>query len=301
MAEERLIDDDKDKKYKIKLNADGEEELVIDESAEELQAEVEEVTFDAPEDDVDENGLTPEQLAAEREREEKERAERQARVEELIDKAKADCSHFKYATALEYLEEAEEIDGENGEIHALKLRAYTRDFSDYSQIVPAAEGAENIAKYSTDEQRQKLLTAAGASLDDNIAKLRNKVEAMRRENDEKKATRAVKFKRDRNAALIAFCCIFAFFAVCAGLAIGFATIIYTVSTGVYLILTCVFGGLALIALIALAFAARQLNITSRRIRMNKRNTSTQLGRDLLAEQAKLRAFIDVNNALKGKK
>ena len=29
MAEERLIDDDKDRKYKIRKNADGEEELIV--------------------------------------------------------------------------------------------------------------------------------------------------------------------------------------------------------------------------------------------------------------------------------
>ena len=34
MAEERLIDDDKDKKYKIRKNADGEDELYIDDTEE---------------------------------------------------------------------------------------------------------------------------------------------------------------------------------------------------------------------------------------------------------------------------
>ena len=33
MAEERLIDEDKDRKYKIRKNADGEDELVIDAEA----------------------------------------------------------------------------------------------------------------------------------------------------------------------------------------------------------------------------------------------------------------------------
>ena len=67
MAEERLIDDDKDKKYRIKINADGEEELVINEDAEEQTENVEEVAFEAPEqEDNDEEAavLTPEQYAA---------------------------------------------------------------------------------------------------------------------------------------------------------------------------------------------------------------------------------------------
>ena len=45
MAEERLIDEDKDKKYRIKINADGEEELVIEGG--EQQPE-EEAVFDVP-------------------------------------------------------------------------------------------------------------------------------------------------------------------------------------------------------------------------------------------------------------
>ncbi|MDE7087838.1 MAG: hypothetical protein K2O67_06570, partial [Clostridia bacterium] len=81
----------------------------------------------------------------------------------------------------------------------------------------------------------------------------------------------------------------------------FASVMYTVSNGLYLGLTIGFGVAAFITLIAAAFAARRINITCRRVKMNKRNTSTQLGRDLLAEQAKLKAFIAVYSALKGEK
>ena len=38
MAEERLIDDDKDRKYKIVKNADGEDELVIDGAPDEAES-----------------------------------------------------------------------------------------------------------------------------------------------------------------------------------------------------------------------------------------------------------------------
>ncbi len=64
MAEERLIDDDKDRKYKIRKNADGEDELVVDDAPEEET--VEEVGFEVPELDGDEEAavMTPEQLAA---------------------------------------------------------------------------------------------------------------------------------------------------------------------------------------------------------------------------------------------
>lgn len=300
MAEERLIDEDKDRKYRIKVNDDGEEELVVD--GEEEQPAVEEVTFEVEElteDNEEEAVMTPEQLAAKREREEAERAERRRRVEELIKKAESDCKLNKFATALEYLEKAEEIDGEDGEVHALKLIAYTRNFTDYSQVIAAAEGVDDVKEYTSAERKAEMLKKASSSLEANIAESRAKVAKMHEENEGKKAERAVRFLKDRKTAIIIFAVVCALFVTFGVLTAYFGSVIYSVSTGTYLILTCVFGGLSFIALIALAFAARYLNITCRRVRLNKRNTSTQLGRDLLAEQAKLKALIAVYSVLKG--
>ncbi len=303
MAEERLIDRDKDKKYRIKVNENGEEELVVDESAEDGEAVIEEVMFAVPDEveEPDESGLTKEQLEEKRRREEQERAERKEKVDGLLAKAKSENLLYRYATALEYIEKAEELDGENGEAQALKLVAYTRNFTDYSQIVPAAEVTEKLKACTSDERKAELLAVAQPSLDEEISKLRATVSAMNKENEEKKAERAVRFKRDRNIAIGVFCAIAAVLIVFASLAGYYSTLIYTVPTNKYLIVTCVLGGLALLTLIAGAFAARQLNITCRRVRLNKRNTTTQLGRDLLAEQSKLKAFIAVYSALKGEK
>lgn len=302
MAEERLIDDDKDKKYKIKINADGEEELIVEES-EEGEAEPEEVMFVSPEEKEDDGGeealLTPEQLAAKREQEERERAEKLKKQEELLSKARADVAVNKFATALEYLEKAEEIYDENGEIYALRIRAYTRKFTDFSQVTVAAESADDLKEYASDELKQGILKTAAPELEKNIADLRGRVSNMNKQNEEKKAERAVKFIKDRNIALIVFACIMGALIVFGALTGYFASVIYTVSNGLYLGLTIAFGALSFIALIAAAFAARRINITCRRVNMNKRNTSTQLGRDLLSEQAKLKAFIAIYSALKG--
>lgn len=302
MAEERLIDADKDKKYRIKINADGEEELVVDEGVEPVEEVVQEVLFEVEEiseDNEEEAVMTPEQLAAKREREERERAERRAKAEEHLKKALGECALYRYSTALEELEAAEELDAENGEIYALRLTAYTRAFTDYSQIIPAAECAADIKRYASEERKKELCEKAAPSLEQNIAQLRAQVSSMNEENERKKAERAVKFKDDRKIALIVFASLAVLLVGLVALSSYFATIIYTVSTGKYLILTCVFGGLSFIALLALAFAARYLNITCRRVKLNKRNTATQLGRDLLKEQEKLKAFIAVYSALKG--
>lgn len=301
MAEERLIDDDKDKKYRIKVNADGEEELVIEEGKEETAENAEEVAFEAPEveeNDEDAAVMTPEQYALKLEQEKKEREERQAKARDLVKKAEADLKVEKYATALDYLEQAEELDSENGDIYALRMRVYTRDFTDYTQVSQAAENAEGVAKYADGEVKAAISKKASATLDENISSLRNQVVALNKQNEEKKAERAVKFKAERKTAIIFFACAFALLALSASLCGYFASVIYTVSTGKYLVLTCVFGALSAIMLLVLAFAARRLNVACRRIRLNNRNTSTSLGRELLEKQAQLKAFIQIRDSLK---
>ena len=66
MAEERLIDDDKDRKYKIRINENGEEELVIvdTEDEEEELPEYGVVTDEENSNSIEES----EELAAQRER-----------------------------------------------------------------------------------------------------------------------------------------------------------------------------------------------------------------------------------------
>lgn len=302
MAEERLIDADKDKKYRIKVNENGEEELVVVENEDTEEGAYEEVMFAAPEEpDEDLKGVTPEELEERRKKEEREQAERQEKVAEYIKKAKSESLLYRYATALECLEKAEALDGGNGEIQALKLIAYTRNFTDYSQIIPAAAEIDKFKELTSDERKAELLTGAQDSLEGEIAKLRTTVSAINKENEEKKAERAVRFNRDRNIAIGIFCALAAALIVFVALAGYYSTLIYTVPTDKYLTITCVFAGAAFLGLFAAAFAARQLNITCRRVRLNKRNTTTQLGRELLAEQAKLKALVAVYSALKGEK
>ena len=83
MAEERLIDDDKDRKYKIRKNADGEDELYIDDTPDE-EDDVIMPVFAVPYDDEDDDeavSLTPEQFA---ERERIKQEEREAREKRLL-------------------------------------------------------------------------------------------------------------------------------------------------------------------------------------------------------------------------
>ena len=104
MAEERLIDEDKDRKYKIRKNANGEDELYIDETEE--QDVSEEPVFYAPDDDDGEDIMTPEQIAA-RERLEKEEKERREKLlKECAENAQTAICGGDYHSAMKYIEQA---------------------------------------------------------------------------------------------------------------------------------------------------------------------------------------------------
>lgn len=299
MAEERLIDADKDKKYRIRKNADGEDELYIDESGE-PQPEVEEVTFDVPEEvweGSDESLMTPEQLEILHRREEEERKAREAELNALLEQARADCAENKFATAVDYLEKAAEIDPENGEIYALRLVAYTRNFTDYSQITVAEEFCEEVESYTSKETKAQLFAQASEGLEDNINKLKARVEELNGENEKHKSERALKFVADRNKAIAAFALTFAAFIVFASVAIYYATIIHAVPDNRNLYVTIALAVASLFVFIGTVFTTRNLITACRRVRLNKNNSATKLGRELLSEQAKLNAFVAVYKAL----
>lgn len=303
MAEERLIDTDKDKRYRFRINEDGEEELIIDDGVTEEDSEPqEEIAFEVPDEGFDDEEaaiMTPEQLAEKRRRAEQAERERAEKLAMHVQTARADYEAGKYATALENAHEAEELDPENGEIHALKLLIYTRGFTSYeSTLEKAAHAAEDVKTYCSAECKAQLLSQAEESLQSNISALSERVSALSAENEAKKAERAVRFNADNKKSHIFFGSVAAPCAVFLALAIFFSTRMFANQSGAFIVLTIVFAALALISLVVLVFAARQWNITARRVRMNKNDTKTKLGREYLAEKNKLDLFNAIYSALK---
>lgn len=297
MAEERLIDTDKDKKYRIRKNADGEDELYIDDGAAEEQ--VEEVTFMVDEQPLEESEASADGLAQGDEESEEAKKQNALKAAELIESARKECEKGWYASAVESLEKAIELDSENGEIYALEIVAYTRNFTDYSRVKEAKEYVGELKKYTAKETKQELFTKSNESLQDNIKALSKKVEKLKKENDEQKEIRAKKFIADRNKAIIFISVSLAVFAVFFGLSTYFFLNVHSIQSNTNLILAIVFTSLEFIALVFTAIILRQLLTACRRVRLNKKNTATKLGRELLANQAELAAFNSIYNALKG--
>lgn len=288
MAEERLIDRDKNKKYRIRKNADGEDELYID--GEEVEEDV--VTFAV---DGEDEECFDEQALALSAREECER-----KVAELIDCARTDCEQGKYSTAVESLHEALSLDSENGEAHALRLIAYTRNFTDYSKIEVAAENADAIKRLTDKTTKAQLFEKCACDIQQNIQSLTKEVEELNAQNQNQKQVRAKKFLADRRKVTIIFACIFAALCVFVGVCVyGFVNVYAVRGSNTNLIIGIVFAALAAVALVALIFCASKLVTACRRVRLNNSDYSTKLGRELVSKRMELNAFTAIYNALKG--
>ena len=216
MAEERLIDDDKDRKYKIIINENGEEELVIIPSEEEAEVPA----FDLYGYDEEEN-LTAEQ-AAEREyvkaEEEKLRAERTA---ELMQTARERLAEEQFEEARYALYQAEDLSGGNGEVYYLKLRILSRNLQSFVDLEKCALAADGVKEQSTEEQKKELLSLSG-KLEEKINSTKQKAERLSAENEQGKAERRGTFLKLRTKWL-------------ANLLLFFVPLV------VFLVLTAVFG------------------------------------------------------------
>jgi hypothetical protein len=303
MAEERLIDDDlnKDKKYKIRVNEDGEEELYIDESEDGEDEETDIPVFEVQESDTDDEEaavLTPEQLAErERLKAEEERA-REEKSENFINQTvdKLSCGDFE--GALFAANKAEEVGLRLGEVYSLKLRALTRDFSDYNNLEESAAVCDSVKAECTDEQKQGLLAIA-AGYKKKVATLTHETEELKKKNDEGKEERRGYFASKKKRGFALFLATAIPFAVFLILAISFSTIMFSDENGLFLVLTIVFAALALATLIATVFTARTFWDAERNVKLNEKDTSTELGRQYLAKLNELNLVKQIYTTIGG--
>ncbi len=291
MAEERLIDDDKDRKYKIRKNADGEDELVIDEGEEEAEEESDIPVFEVPvteSDDEDAAVLTPEQFAERKrlqEEEEKKRAEKRAAHLSL---AREKISSGDFEAALYEANIAEEISPDDGEVYCVKLMAVTRNFTDFSSLENCVSVADGVREYADEKQRSEIQPfASSKKFKEKINETKDKAEKLKKENEEKKAERREVFAEKKKRALKFFVCAAVPFAVLAILAIVFASMIFSAENGTYLILTIVFAALTFIALVFVLITSHKFWDASRNCKLNEKDSSTKLGREYLETQAVL--------------
>lgn len=300
MAEERLTDTDldKDKKYRIRKNADGEEELVIDDSAEEGDEEVE---FSVPEFSYDvENveNLTPEQY----EEYLKKRAEEEALKEEAFKKhfeeAKTALENKEYETVLHHANAILEQDEQNAEALGYKLRALSRGFTDVIELAACADVADVLKETDDDDVKAGLLEDMEPFYTQELNSRKAQERQLSEENDAKKTERRVRFVQEKKIALRRFLCAAIPFAIFLALTIGFGCYVTARENGLFVIFTAVFGGLELIALVFTLITLHYLLDASRKVRLNERDSSTKLGRELIAVQTEIEQINRIFSAVK---
>lgn len=287
MAEERLIDDDKDRKYKIVKNADGEDELVIDDTPDEEEP-AEELGFEVPELDSDDEEaavMTPEQLAARDKQREEAEAARQDKLKKIAAHALSLLDEKKYDDAGYVLAESDEL-GTDGEIYALKLRTVTRDFTDFTNTDDGAEAADGVKKFTAKETVEGLAYAI-PSLKTKADELKAEVAALAAENDEKKGERRVIFTKKRNKSAIFFAATVIPLIVFAALAIYYGTHLTAVKGGANIPLFIAFVSLAGALFIATVITAKFLWKNANNLKLNENNSATKLGRKLEETKAQL--------------
>lgn len=298
MAEERLMDDDKDRKYKIRKNADGEDELVIENPPEEEDEE--EVGFEVPEfetDDEEAAVMTPEQLAAREKARSEEAERRRKKVENGLFKAGAYIAEEEFDNALYVLSEIEELTADNADAAVLKLKALTRNLTYFSMSAEAAKTAVTVEKFATAEQKAELL-AASEKLTARIDELKLKSEELNAENEERKAERREVFAERRKKAVLWFTVTAVPFVAFLVLAVVFATMIFARQDGVNVVLTIVFAALALVTFIATVITLRGMLQALRNSRLNEKNSATKLGREYEAARTELEQLTRIYAAIK---
>ena len=291
MAEERLIDDDKDKKYKIRKNADGEDELVIDESADGEDEESDIPVFEVPiaeTDDEEAAVLTPEQFAERKRRLEEEEKARAEKRGVHLSAAREKIASGDFEAALYEVNLAEEVSPNDGEVYCVKLMALTRNFTEFSSLDNCVSVADGIKLHADEKQKSEIQPfAAAKKFRQQIDETKSKAEKLKTENEQKKAERREVFADKKKFALKLLAGAAAPFAVLAILAIVFASMIFAAENGLYLILTIVFGALAFVALIFVLITAHKFWDASRNCKLNEKDSSTKLGREYLETKAVL--------------
>lgn len=299
MAEERLIDDDKDRKYKIIKNEDGEDELVIDDGPDGEEPK-EELDFEVPELDSDDEEaavMTPEQLAAREKMREEEEAARREKLAEIAKRASSILDEKKYDDAGFVLAEADEL-GDDGEIYALKLRTVTRDFTEFSNTEDGETAADGVKNFTAKETVEKFAPVL-PSLKAKAEQLNKEVEGLDTENEEKKSERRVVFKNKRNKSLIFFAATVIPLIVFGALAIYYGTHMTAVKGGVNIPYFIAFVSLAGVFFVATVIAARLLWKNANNLKLNEKNSATKLGRKLEEKKAELRLIEKISEIFAG--
>ncbi|MCD8294815.1 MAG: hypothetical protein LUE27_06205 [Clostridia bacterium] len=275
------------KKFDIRKNADGEDELVYVGGELETDGDTDEAgdvvtdLYEVPEfeeDDEEAAVMTPEQLAERDKRRAEEKEKKQKQAAELLEKALQCMEGKDFGGAVYSLSLAEEQDPESTTIKCEKYRAACKDFTDFeADLDEIAAAAQDVGENCTPEEKADLLEKSSL-VKEMIAGTEQKLKDLAVENEAGKKEREEIFVLLRRRAVRHVIMTAVPFAVFLILTVCFIPFIYSNEQGVFLILMIVFACIAFVFLVASFFTLHALVNAQHKVKLNEKNSSTKVGR-----------------------
>ena len=272
--EERIIDDEYGRGVRLKKTKDGYVDVTEDWQAESVDEEGEEVAFEFPmmddEDDEDLVGLSPEEAMALRKKKAEEREQRRADYERLCKEGEDLLATGGYNAAELKYEKALELDAVATEASVGYWRAKTSNFTNPEVLVDeyVDEGIESLEYdlgiQATDIIRRdfhEVFKAQVAKLEEEEQPLAERVEGKQAER------RAIIRQRVKKGTIILLSALIPFVALLILTAV-FALKITSTPDGRYILPTAICGGLAFVAFI---ITTACLNTFLNAMRMRRKN------------------------------
>lgn len=287
--EERIVDKDDERLVRIKRTGGGVD--AEDALAQESEEENDEVVFEIPEEEFDEDlvGLTPSQLQRELERRKKEEEEARAKYEKLVSSARELLDGEKYAEAEPLLAEAERYVFADWRVTADLWTARTENFTDLSPLYNA-EYAQKLSE--ADAEGKAFVRERAAALKEERVSLAREEEAIAPSVLEKQRERREAFAANRKYyAVRALVLAAAFLLAVVGCAVSAAYIVRTQSIAP-VVCTAGFGGAAFVLFVALLVFLRKTYLAKRLCVVNEALSSTEEGVKLEELRGKI-ACIDM--------
>lgn len=281
----------KNKKYVIRKNADGEEELVyVADAEEDLTAEAEE---------EDKGGVAEAENKAEAAEERVEKKPVAERKIKAVEDGLAAAAEYLQAGDFENAEKAVtaalNADPQCGEGYVLKMRVLTKDFTDFTRGEECLKTAQYVINFCTHEQRAELKELA-APLKELTERQEEHAAALHVEVEQKKAERRELFVQKRKKWTLAFGLTLLPFVVCLIFAVAFGSVMYARKDGLNIIITIVFAALAALFFIATAFTAHKMWDAMKKVSLNEKNSSTALGREYEELKSQISQLNDIYNS-----
>ena len=173
--------------------------------------------------------------------------------------------------------------------------AATEDLRLFSgeEVLSAVEGVEN---YCSKEQKAEL-SGYLKNLNAHQNALSKEVEGLKAANEEGKAERREVFLKKRKKSLIFFAATAVPFLVFLILGIYFASVMHAVKDGRNIIFTIVFFAVAGVLFVVLLFAAHMLWDSAKKVSLNEKNSSTQIGREYESKREELSLLCRIISAV----